>query len=444
MRYMHSNDLPAGHNAIVAISCYSGYNQEDSVILNTSAIDRGFFRSCFYRSYKEEEKCKVRTGGSEEFTKPDPSMTKGIRRASYEKLDDDGLAIPGSRVSGGDIIIGKVSPLPQTASTQAIEAKFQYKDASAKLRISEGGVIDGVMLTTNPTSGSRFAKVKVRSIRIPQVGDKFCSRHGQKGTLGITFRQEDMPFTQEGIVPDIIMNPHAIPSRMTIGHLFETLLGKVACCQGVEGDATPFVDGFNVNEMSKKLHALGYQLRGNEVMHCGHTGMPLESKIFLGPTYYQRLKHMVEDKIHSRARGPLQGLAKQPTEGRAADGGLRFGEMERDCMISHGASSWMKERLFHVSDHYRVHVCDRCGLFAIADLKTKQGARSHSFNCTYCRSSSKISQVLIPYCCKLLFQVCHSYLSKSAGQPREGLDWFVFCFVRKPNIIISPHSNYRN
>ncbi|KAJ9453540.1 DNA-directed RNA polymerase II subunit 2 [Diplonema papillatum] len=403
MRYMHSNDLPAGHNAIVAISCYSGYNQEDSIIMNQSAIDRGFFRTVFFRTYRDEAKSGVRTGGSETFGKPDHTMTKGMKRASYDKIDEDGLAMPGARVSGGDIIMGKVSPLPRTEATQIVEAKFQYKDASTKLRISEGGVVDGVLMTASK-DGNRFVKVKVRSVRIPQVGDKFCSRHGQKGTLGITFREEDMPFTQEGIVPDIIMNPHAIPSRMTIGHLFETLLGKVACCQGIEGDATPFVDGFNVNEMSKKLHDLGYQLRGNEVMYCGHTGLALDSKIFLGPTYYQRLKHMVEDKIHSRARGPLQKLARQPSEGRAKDGGLRFGEMERDCMISHGAASWMKERLFHVSDHYRVHVCDKCGLFAVADLKTRMTAQTHSFQCTYCRSSSKISQIQIPYCCKLLFQ----------------------------------------
>eukprot|EP01063_Lacrimia_lanifica_P006540 TRINITY_DN14021_c0_g1_i1.p1 TRINITY_DN14021_c0_g1~~TRINITY_DN14021_c0_g1_i1.p1 ORF type:complete len:1236 (+),score=503.55 TRINITY_DN14021_c0_g1_i1:71-3709(+) len=402
MRYMHSNDLPAGQNSVVAISCYSGYNQEDSIIMNQSAIDRGFFRTVFYRSYRDEAKVSVRTGGDENFAKPDFSMTKGLKRASYDKIDEDGLAVPGLRVAGGDIIMGKTCPLPRTAG-DAVEARFQYKDASTKLRVSEGGVIDGVLLTTNK-EGNRFVKVKVRSIRIPQVGDKFCSRHGQKGTLGITFREEDMPFTQEGIVPDIIMNPHAIPSRMTIGHIFETLLGKVACCQGVEGDATPFIDGFNVNEMSKRLHELGYQLRGNEVLYCGHTGLAMDHKVFLGPTYYQRLKHMVEDKIHSRARGPLQKMAKQPTEGRAKDGGLRFGEMERDCMISHGASSWMKERLFHVSDHYRVHVCDRCGLFAAADLKTKMASHAHSFHCTFCGSSSKISQILIPYCCKLLFQ----------------------------------------
>lgn len=309
-------------------------------------------------------------------------------------------------MSGGDIIIGKKTPLPRVAASeggQVVEARYQWKDSSGKLRISEGGVVDGVMLTTNSV-GNRFVKVKVRSVRIPQVGDKFCSRHGQKGTLGITFRQEDMPFTQEGIVPDIVMNPHAIPSRMTIGHLFETLLGKVACCQGTEGDATPFVDGFNVNEMSKKLHECGYQRRGNELLHCGHTGTPFDCLTFFGPTYYQRLKHMVEDKIHSRARGPLQKLAKQPSEGRAKDGGLRFGEMERDCMIAHGASQWLKERTFHVSDHYRVHVCDKCGLFAIADLKTRRSVYSQNFSCKFCNTSSGVSQVYMPYACKLLFQ----------------------------------------
>eukprot|EP01062_Namystynia_karyoxenos_P073503 TRINITY_DN70303_c0_g1_i1.p1 TRINITY_DN70303_c0_g1~~TRINITY_DN70303_c0_g1_i1.p1 ORF type:complete len:1239 (+),score=467.87 TRINITY_DN70303_c0_g1_i1:83-3718(+) len=407
LRYMHSNDLPAGHNAVVAISTYSGYNQEDSVILNQSAVDRGFFRSVFYRTYRDEAKRNVRTGGSEMFGMPNPSVTKGMRRASYDKLDpSDGLAMPGARISGGDIIIGKKSPLPRVADNQAgnvVEARYQWKDSSGKCRISEGGVVEGVLVTTNK-EGNRFVKVKVRSVRIPQVGDKFCSRHGQKGTLGITFRQEDMPFTDEGITPDIVMNPHAIPSRMTIGHLFETLLGKVACCQGTEGDATPFVDGFNVNEMSKKLHECGYQKRGNEQLYCGFEGTPFDCRVFFGPTYYQRLKHMVEDKIHSRARGPSQKLARQPSEGRAKDGGLRFGEMERDCMIAHGASAWLKERLFHVSDHFRVHVCDQCGLFAVADLKTKRSAQSHSFHCTFCKSTSKISQVFMPYACKLLFQ----------------------------------------
>tara|TARA_R110002050_G_scaffold138087_2_gene261807 strand:- start:53 stop:802 length:750 start_codon:yes stop_codon:yes gene_type:complete len=231
------------------------------------------------------------------------------------------------------------------------------------------------------------------------AGDKFSSRHGQKGTVGITYRQEDMPFTCEGITPDIIINPHAIPSRMTIGQLIECLLGKVSALTGNEGDATPFNSEPNiVISISKVLHDLGYQKDGNENLYNGHTGMPMPAKIFIGPTYYQRLKHMVDDKIHSRSRGPVQVLTRQPTEGRARDGGLRFGEMERDCIIAHGAATFLKDRLFDQSDADRIHVCDLCGLIAIANLKKR------TYSCRSCSNTTQISQVHIPYACKLLFQ----------------------------------------
>jgi len=211
------------------------------------------------------------------------------------------------------------------------------------------------------------------------------------------YRQEDMPFTSEGISPDIIVNPHAIPSRMTIGHLIECLLSKVSAISGLEGDGTPFTD-VTVEDISQRLLELGWQPRGWELMMNGHTGRPLEAQIFLGPTYYQRLKHMVDDKIHSRAGGPVTNLTRQPLEGRSRGGGLRFGEMERDCMIAHGAAHFLKERLMDCSDAYRIHVCDICGLIAIANLKT------NFFECRGCNNKTNISQVYIPYAAKLLFQ----------------------------------------
>lgn len=395
MEYLHFRELPAGQNVIAAIACYSGYNQEDSVIMNQSSIDRGLFRSVFYRSYRDEEK-KAGTVCNEEFELPVAKVVSGMRHGTYEKLEEDGLVAPGTRVSGEDVIIGKTTAIPASDEDFSKTQMYTKKDSSTSLRSSENGIVDQVLLTTN-ADGYKFCKVRVRSERKPQIGDKFSSRHGQKGTVGITYRQEDMPFTVEGIVPDLIVNPHAIPSRMTIGQLVECLMGKVSATTGEEGDATPFTD-VAVDSISKTLHRCGYQQRGNEVMYNGRTGRKMEAHIFIGPTYYQRLKHMVDDKIHSRARGPLQILTRQPVEGRARDGGLRFGEMERDCMISHGSAQFLKERLYDQSDAYRVHVCDICGLIAVANL------RKNTYECTGCRNKTQISQVNIPYACKLLFQ----------------------------------------
>ncbi|PVU95237.1 hypothetical protein BB561_001939 [Smittium simulii] len=396
MEYIKFSDLPAGQNAIVAILCYSGYNQEDSVIMNQSSIDRGLFRSIFYRSYQDEEdKQGTRTMGT--FERPTRDTTLRLKHGTYEKLEDDGLIAPGTRVTGDDIIIGKTTPIPVDSLELGQRTSTHTKlDASKPLRSTENGIVDQVILTTNG-DGFKFVKVRVRSTRVPQIGDKFASRHGQKGTIGMTYRNEDMPFSSEGIVPDLIINPHAIPSRMTIGHLVECLLSKLATLIGTTADATPFTD-VTVEAISRELLSLGYQSRGFEVMYNGHTGKKLEAQVFLGPTYYQRLKHMVDDKIHSRARGPVQILTRQPVEGRSRDGGLRFGEMERDCMLSHGVAQFLRERLFEVSDAYRVHVCDRCGLIAIANLKKNQ------FECRSCENRTQISQVQIPYACKLMLQ----------------------------------------
>ncbi|KAI4125413.1 MAG: hypothetical protein LQ347_005389 [Umbilicaria vellea] len=397
MEFLKFRELPAGQNAIVAIACYSGYNQEDSVIMNQSSIDRGLFRSLFYRCYTDQEK-RIGMSVVEQFEKPMRSDTLKLKHGTYDKLDDDGIVAPGVRVSGEDIIIGKTAPIAPDAEELGQRTKSHVKrDVSTPLRSTENGIVDQVLLTTN-AEGLRFVKVRMRTTKIPQIGDKFASRHGQKGTIGITYRSEDMPFTSEGVVPDLIINPHAIPSRMTIAHLIECQLSKVSSLRGFEGDATPFTE-VTVDSVSRLLREHGYQSRGFEVMYNGHTGRKLVAQVFLGPTYYQRLRHMVDDKIHARARGPVQILTRQPVEGRARDGGLRFGEMERDCMISHGASAFLKERLFEVSDAFRVHICDICGLMTpVANLK------KNSFECRPCKNKTKISQVHIPYAAKLLFQ----------------------------------------
>lgn len=241
-------------------------------------------------------------------------------------------------------------------------------------------------------------KVRLRTIRIPQIGDKFASRHGQKGTIGITYRREDMPFSKDGISPDLIMNPHAVPSRMTIGHLCECLMGKYSCVTGILSDATPFNEGHSILSFANRLHGKGSQRFGNEKLYSGFTGRPLKAVVFYGPTYYQRLKHMVDDKIHSRARGPITMLTRQPMEGRSRDGGLRFGEMERDCMISHGGAAMLKERLFDQSDAYRLHICSACGSLAEANPLQEQ------YRCRACKIGGDVSQIFIPYACKLLMQ----------------------------------------
>jgi len=396
MNYLRFREMPAGVNTIVFIMCYTGYNQEDSLMLGQSAVDRGFMRAVSYRCYAAEEKYQGNKA-VDTFCRPQDKRTMGIRKGDYSKLDFDGLAAPGTRVLGDDILIGRTSPLPPSALGDDMGvSKFENKDSSISVRTAEVGVVDNVMLSLSK-DGYKFTKVRLRTLKIPEVGDKFASRHGQKGTLGIMYRQEDMPWNNLGITPDIVMNPHAIPSRMTIGHLVEQLTGKVGALVGCQGDATPFTR-VTVKDISGRLHDMGFQRYGTERIFNGHTGRPLTNKIFCGPVYYQRLKHMVSDKVQSRSRGPVQSLVRQPTEGRAKEGGLRFGEMERDCIISHGSAKFLKERLFDVSDAYRIHVCDTCGLFAIAKLS------KNTFECRLCKDKGRISQICLPYAAKLMIQ----------------------------------------
>lgn len=323
LQLLPSNNMPSGINAVVAIASYSGYNQEDSVILNQSAIDRGLFASTFYRTYRNEEKKSHMFGEDELFCQPLNFNTRILKGGNYNKLDNSGFVPRNTYVSSNDIIIGKVIPYKDESG------KTCYRDNSSSLKNNESGHVEDYIVSTNE-DGYKFCKFRVRSTRNPMIGDKFSSRHGQKGTIGIVYRQEDMPFTKDGVVPDIIINPHAIPSRMTIGQLVECLLGKSCATLGCYGDATPFTE-MSVKKISNLVTQCGFEPHGNEVLYNGRTGQQLDMNIFIGPTYYQRLKHMSADKIHSRSTGPYVMLTRQPSEGRSRDGGLRFGEMERDC-----------------------------------------------------------------------------------------------------------------
>jgi DNA-directed RNA polymerase II subunit RPB2 len=309
-------------------------------------------------------------------------------------VNSKGIVPENTLIENRDIIIAKVTPIKENRNDHTKVIK--YEDGSRQYRTVEETYIDKNYIDRNG-DGYSFAKVRLRSLRKPVIGDKFSSRHGQKGTVGNIIPEEDMPFTRDGVRPDIIINPHAIPSRMTIGQLKETLLGKVLVQLGLFGDGTSFGE-LTVDEISDKLLELGYEAHGNELMYNGLTGEQIECSVFLGPVFYQRLKHMVNDKQHSRAIGPMVNLTRQPAEGRSRDGGLRFGEMEKDAMVSHGASKFTRERMYDVSDKYSVYICKKCGLIASYNNEL------HIHCCKTCDNRVDFSYVELPYACKLLFQ----------------------------------------
>ena len=393
MKYLNVNSLPNGINVIVAIACYTGYNQEDSVILNRGAIERGLFSSTFYRTYKEEEKKNQLSGEEEKFMKPDKSKLLFPKPCNYEKLEADGFIKKDTPVCDNDILIGKVIPIKN-------DSDYNYKDNSVSIRRNESGNIDANFVSNNG-DGYKICKTRIRSFRIPSIGDKFSSRHGQKGTVGMILNHEDMPFSKDGITPDIIINPHAVPSRMTIAQLIECILGKAALETGNIGNATAF-DPISVENISKILTKFGHSKTGDEVLYNGITGDQIKTSIFMGPTFYQRLKHMSSDKIHSRSSGPVVSMTRQPAEGRAAHGGLRFGEMERDCMIAHGTASFLQERMMTVSDNYNVFICNTCGLTGVFNND------KNIYECKKCDNYKDFKRVNIPYSCKLLFQELQS------------------------------------
>ena len=395
-----TSTVPAGSSPIVVIMSYTGFNREDSVIVNQSAIDRGLFRSFVYRTYKDEEKAVG--ADSEMFENPaNVDACAGMRDACYDKLSPDGIVHPGQVVENGDAIIGKTLTTSDIRVNESESRKEVKRDRSTVLRNDESAIVDAVF-TSKTKDGHRYVKVRTRSRRIPVIGDKLSSRHGQKGVIGCVLHQSDMPFTEEGICPDIIINPHAIPSRMTIGQLLECLLGKLCCAEGFIGDGTPF-RGVSVENIAQELKKHGYQKYGNERLYNGMTGEMMDGLAFIGPTYYQRLKHMVKDKQHARGRGPIQILTRQPVEGRSREGGLRFGEMERDCILSHGCSAVLRERLFEQSDPFVATVCGKCGLLAQPAAENMQ-IRNAKAHCNNCGTGAHCHSVQIPYAFKLLLQ----------------------------------------
>jgi DNA-directed RNA polymerase II subunit RPB2 len=392
MNMLKLNRLPSGNQVVVAIMTHSGYNQEDSILFNRGSINRGLFHATIYHTEKDEDK---KTNGQEEIrTKPNKLTTRNMKFGNYDKINKNGVMNVNDLVENNDVIMAKCSVIRDNKNDNTKVIK--YEDQSKIYRTDEECYIDRNYIGKNG-EGYDFCKVKIRTLRRPNIGDKFSSRHGQKGTIGNIIEEQDMPYTKSGLRPDLIINPHAIPSRMTIAQIKETVLGKLLLELGLFGDGTSFGE-LNMDTIMKELQKYNYESKGNEVMYDGKTGEQIETSIFIGPVYYQRLKHMVNDKQHSRCIGPMVNLTRQPAEGRSRDGGLRFGEMERDCMISHGASRFTRERIYDVSDKYSVHVCKKCGLIAIYNEK------KNIYLCKTCDNKTDFSYVEIPFSCKLLFQ----------------------------------------
>ena len=402
MNLLGLEDRPAGQNCVVAVLPFDGYNIEDAIVLSKASVDRGLGRTFFYRIYDAE--AKQYPGGMRDAFEI-PNADENIRgykgEKAYRLLEEDGVIATESSVLGGDILIGKTSPPRFMEEYREFESAGPYRrDTSIGVRPSEVGVVDTVVMTQS-NEGGKMYKIRVRDMRIPEIGDKFASRHGQKGVLGILAKNEDLPYTADGISPDVLINPHAFPSRMTVGMFMESVCGKAAALRGKKFDGSAFV-GEKMDEVKQVMSAHGFEYSGKEIMYDGRTGKAFPVEVFMGIVYYQKLHHMVADKIHARARGQVQMLTKQPTEGRARGGGLRFGEMERDCLIAYGASMILKDRLLDESDKSDVFVCERCGLVAYHDVKQRK------YVCRVCGDKAKVSSVSVAYAFKLLLQEMQS------------------------------------
>jgi DNA-directed RNA polymerase subunit B len=383
---------PAGQNIVVAVMSLKGYNMEDAIVINRGSIDRGFGRSTYYRPSVAEE-LRYAGGLIDEVSIPDKDVKGYKSEKDYRYLEEDGIIYPEAKVNEGDVIIGKTSPPRFLSSLDEYSiASSTRRESSVSLRHGEKGVVDFVLMTENE-EGNRLVQVRVRDSRVPEIGDKFTSRHGQKGVVGLIVPPEDMPFSAAGITPDIVFSPHGIPSRMTISHLIELVAGKVGALSGRLINGTTF-DAEPEAALRKELLGLGFKHSGTETFYNGETGEKLDAQIYVGNMYYLKLKHMVANKLHARARGPIQLLTRQPTEGRAKEGGLRLGEMEKDTFVAHGASLLLKERFD--ADRTVVPVCENCGLIAVSDE-----FRNRRY-CPICGDNVDISNIEMSYAFKLI------------------------------------------
>jgi DNA-directed RNA polymerase II subunit RPB2 len=414
LEYINHEEQPYGVNAIVAIMSYTGYNVEDAILINKGSIDRGIFRTMYYTSYEARETSSKVAGMSVSSSFTNIEAKQNVSRLKedydYSQLDEHGLVKENTVINEKVILIGHVSSTP--------DQKGEYTDDSVTTKKGQLGYVDKSFISEGE-EGFRIAKIRIREERLPAIGDKMASRCGQKGTLGLIIPEEDMPFCADGTRPDLIINPHALPSRMTIGQLIECLFGKACALYGAYGDCTAYATkGANYKTYGEMLTKMNFHCSGNQLLYNGYTGEQIYSEIFIGPTYYMRLKHMVKDKINYRATGKRSALTRQTNQGRANDGGLRIGEMERDGIMGHGLSYFLNESYMVRGDQYYMAVCNKTGTIAIYNpdknlflspmsdgpLKFNRTPEGEPILDVFSRFGRSFSLLRVPYALKLLIQ----------------------------------------